>query len=273
MLMIGIIRPMDLLSASILGFVQGLTEFIPVSSSGHLVLLQQVLTGASDHRFLEFINIGTFLALVVYFRVKIAVIVKDVFVHKNYSLARNIIITSVPAGIIGFVLSDFISNNPFFGSVVVVLSALAVVGALMVMIEYVPRLSPLKSGATLTWRRALGIGVAQVGALIPGVSRSGSTMIAGRIAGLSSAQAAEYSFLASLPIMFAVTLQLCIKPSDRAYFVEHLPGLLVGNLVAFVTGMIAIGFLLRYLANHDMRLFGWYRIGLVAVVVVVLLVQ
>ena len=143
----------------------------------------------------------------------------------------------------------------------------------MIVLEKLPRLSPVKDGEALSPWRALAVGAAQMLALIPGVSRSGSTIIAGRLMGLNSAQAAEYSFLASLPIMLGVTLKVFIKESDRAYFVEHLPMLLLSNAVAFVSGLIAVGFLMRYLSKHNLAVFGWYRVGLATVLAVVLLIQ
>jgi undecaprenyl-diphosphatase len=105
------------------------------------------------------------------------------------------------------------------------------------------------------------------------VSRSGSTIIAGRLTGLAPDKAADYSFLASLPIMIAVTINLFLKAEDRAYLIENLPALIVGNVVAFVAGIAAIGFLLNYLSRHDLRVFGWYRLALAGVIMLVLLVQ
>lgn len=262
---------MQLLEVLILGAIQGLTEFIPISSSGHLVIAQVLFSGGSDHLFLEFINLGTLLALLVFFRRRIIEIIKDVFVRKNFALARNILITALPAGLIGYFLSDFIASSAFFGSLVVVTVTLAVVGTVMVLLERLPKLSPIAAGEKLSPWRALTIGLTQVLALIPGVSRSGSTIIAGRLMGLNSASAAEYSFLASLPIMCGVTLKIFI--SDRSYLMEHLPMLLVGNAVAFIAGLLAVGFLMRYLARHGLALFGWYRIVLAAILAVVLLVQ
>ena len=110
-------------------------------------------------------------------------------------------------------------------------------------------------------------------ALVPGVSRSGSTIIAGRLVGLNPASAAEYSFLASLPIMLGVTLKVFISSGDRAYFFDNLPTLLLSNGVAFISGLIAVGFLMRYLVRHSLAVFGWYRLGLAAVIGFVLLVQ
>ena len=264
---------MSILQDIILGLSQGLTEFIPVSSSGHLVLLQRIFSGSSEHLFIEFINIGTVLALLVYFRKRIIGIIRDIIVHKNIALARNLIITSIPAGLVGFLLSDFIEETPFFGSSVVVAITLASVGVVMVVLERLPKAAARKDGEALEPWRALVIGGTQVLSLIPGVSRSGSTIIAGRLMGLNAEAAAEYSFLASLPIMLGVTAKLFLQADDRAYFMEHWQMLAVSNLVAFVAGILAIGFLMNYLSRHSLAVFGWYRIVLAAIVAVVLLVQ
>ncbi len=262
---------MQWIEALILGLIQGLTEFIPISSSGHLVIAQTFMSGASDHLFLEFINIGTMLALCVFFRQRIWGIIQDVLVNKNYRLARNIIITALPAGIIGFVLADFIAATPFFASATVVVFTLAIVGIAMVLLEKIPKLSPVADGEKLPWTRALAIGFAQVLALIPGTSRSGSTIIAGRLMGLKPNQAAEYSFLASLPIMAGVTLKVLLTDND--YLMAHLGTLLVSNAAAFVSGLFAVGFLMKYLANNSLAVFGWYRIGLAVVLAAILLLQ
>jgi len=259
------------LEAVILGLIQGLTEFIPISSSGHLVIAQTFMTGASDHLFLEFINIGTMLALLVFFRKKIWKIILDVFVNKNFILARNIIITAIPAGLVGFMLASFIEHTPFFTSATVVVFTLAIVGLVMVVLEKLPKLSPVKDGEKLPWWRALIIGGAQVLALIPGTSRSGSTIIAGRLMGLSPAEAAEYSFLASLPIMAGVTLKVLLTDTD--YLVANAGTLFVSNLAAFLSGLLAVGFLMRYLSKHSLAVFGWYRIGLAVILAMILLVQ
>lgn len=263
---------MNIVETIILGLTQGLTEFIPISSSGHLVLVQQLFSGTSQHLFLEFINIGTLLALIVYFWRRIIDICRDVFIRKNIILARNIAITAIPAGIVGYFLSDFINSSAFFGSVTVVTVTLALVGVIMIFIEKLPKASPLESGEKLNPLRAFGIGIAQMLALIPGVSRSGATIIAGRLSGLSPASAAEYSFLASLPIMLGVTLKVFIKESDRAYFIEHMPMLVISNTVAFISGLLAVGFLMRYLSKHSLVVFGWYRLGLAAILTIILLI-
>lgn len=263
----------SLLETIVLGLIQGLTEFIPVSSSGHLVIAQHIFSGYSDHFFLEFIDIGTTIALIVFFRKRIWSIVVDIFANKNIRLARNIVLTALPAGIVGYLLSDFINSSAFFGSIIVVTVALAAVGIVMIVVDKVPHAHPVENGEKLSAGRALIIGLVQVLALIPGVSRSGSTMIAGKLSGLSSEEAAQYSFLASLPIMLGVMLKIFAGSTERAYLFSHLELVVVSNIFAFIAGMLAVGFMLRYLSRHGLALFGWYRVGLATIVTVVLLVQ
>lgn len=264
---------MSILEAIILGLVQGLTEFIPISSSGHLVMFQHLFNGASDHLFLEFINIGTLAALLVYYRRRIAAVLKDVFVHKNSRLALNVIITAIPAGLTGYLLAGFIGSSAFFGSLVTVAVMLAVVGLVMIILEKLPKASSVEDGAALPKKRALAIGLVQVLALIPGVSRSGSTIIAGRLSGLNAKQSAEYSFLVSIPIMFGLMVKIFIDSDSLGYFADNIWSLVAGNVIAFLAGILAIGFLLKYLENHSLAIFGWYRLALAAVLTVVILVQ
>ncbi len=262
---------MEWLEAIILGLIQGLTEFIPISSSGHLVIAQTFLSGASDHLFLEFINVGTTLALIVFFRRKIAALLGDVFVRKNYLLARNILLSVIPAGLVGFLLATFIAETPFFNSAVTVVFTLLIIGVVMIVLERLPRASEIKDGAHLSKGRALMVGVAQMVALIPGVSRSGSTIIAGRLLGLKPAEAAEYSFLVSIPIMIGVTAKIFLTDFD--YLVANAGVFVVSNAAAFISGLLAVGFLMRYLSKHSLAVFGWYRVGLSLVVATILLVQ
>lgn len=255
----------------ILGLIQGLTEFIPISSSGHLVIAQYFLSGASDHLFLEWINIGTMLALIVYFWQRIMTIFGDIFVRRKLRLLRNILLTSIPAGLVGFLAAGMIEKDPFFGSVVVVAVMSGLVGIVMIVLEKLPKASAVKDGEALTIPRALIIGAAQMIALIPGTSRSGATIIAGRLSGLSAKEAAEYSFLASLPIMAGVTLKVVL--TEQAYWTANTAALVVGNLAAFISGLLAVGFLMRYLSRHSLALFGWYRVVMAIVIVGILLLQ
>lgn len=265
---------MSVLEAIILGIIQGLTEFIPVSSSGHLVIGQSLLLGREvDHLFIQALDFGTLAALVIYFSPKLVDLFKKVFLERDYRLARNIIITCIPAGILGLLLADFIQRSSVLLNPLTVAIMLALIGVLMVVVDKLPKKSVRETGTDLSPRRALVVGLAQAFALIPGVSRSGSTIIASRIMGLSPRAAAEYSFMVSIPIMFGLAGKLLLKESDRQYMLANLDAILIANIAAFIAAMLAIHFLLKYLSNHGLALFGWYRIGLAAVVVGVLLVQ
>lgn len=264
---------MDMLVTILLGIIQGLTEFIPISSSGHLMVAQHFLGGATDHLFVEMINIGTFVALLIYFRRRIRDIMSDCIRNRNYRLVRNILLTSLPAGIVGYLIADYIDQLPFIGSMWVIAAVMAGVGGIMVVLERLPRARAVADGEHLSAKRALLIGVVQMCALVPGVSRSGSTIIAGRLAGLSHEKSAEYSFIASLPIMAAVTLKLFIKSGDRGYLMTHLPEVIIGNIVACIAGLLAVNFLIKYLSQHDLRVFGWYRIAFAGVIIAILLLQ
>lgn len=264
---------MSIIEAIILGLIQGLTEFIPISSSGHLVIAQTFMNGASEHLFLEWINVGTVLALIIFFWSRIWTTVVKVFVEKDYRLLSLVAITMLPAGLAGFFLADIIETNPFFGSVWTVVVTLFVVGVLLVIVERLPKLSEVRVLESLPKSRALTIGLAQVTALIPGTSRSGSTIIAGRLMGLRAADAAEFSFLVSIPIMLGVIVKLLIKESNRVYLIDNLTTLLIGNATALLSGLLAVSFLMKYLQTRSLAPFGYYRIGLALVVAVVLLVQ
>ncbi len=264
---------MSIFEAIFLGLVQGLTEFIPVSSSGHLVLAQSLFGSNIDHLLIQALDFGTTLALIIYFWSRLKDLAKQVFVKKDYRLARNILITSIPAGVLGLLLANFIENSKVLVNPLVVAIMLALVGVLMIVVDRLPMKSKKESGRELSPRRALVIGLAQAFALIPGVSRSGSTIIASRVMGLGSKAAAEYSFMVSIPIMLGLLGKLLLKESDRAYLVSHLDVVVIGNIAAFISGMLAIKFTLTYLEKHGLSIFGWYRIALASVVVVGLLLQ
>ena len=258
-------KNMNILESTVLGLVQGITEFIPVSSSGHLEITQRILGAggrAEDfHFFLELINFGTLFALLFYYRQTIWEIMQRVFVKKDYKLALNILITSIPAGIIGLVLSKVIEKMPFFSSLTTIGFAMGFVGLIMIFVNKLPHLSKLKDENELTPGRALAIGLAQTFALVPGVSRSGSTIITGRVMGLDSKSAAKYSFLASLPIMIAVCGKSLLSSSSRAYITSNLGMLLLSNLVAFVSGLIALQIVMKYFKKEkSIPSFGIYRV-------------
>lgn len=261
---------MNIFEIIILGIIQGLTEFIPVSSSGHLVVAEHFMIGSVNHLFIEFINIGTLLALLIFFRKKIINIFKDAVKQKSYKLLINLLFTSIPAGLAGFILADYIDSSSFFSSAFIVALALLFAGVIMIVSDRLPSLGKLKSYNELSPKRALSIGIVQVFALVPGVSRSGSTIIAGKVVGLSNRDAAEYSFLASIPIMLGVCAKLILK--DHIYLTDNLPVVLLSNLVAFAAGMFAIRFMLNYLSTRSLAVFGWYRVVLASIILLALLI-
>lgn len=264
---------MSLFEALVLGIIQGLTEFIPVSSSGHLLITQWIFTGEADHLFIQALDFGTLFALLIYFWPKLVDMFRRIIYKKDYRLARNIVITCIPAGLLGLLLADFIQNSDVLLTPLVVALMLAAVGVLMVVVDKLPKKSAKATGADLSPKRALAVGIAQAFALIPGVSRSGSTIIASRVMGLSPRAAAEYSFMVSIPIMLGLIGKLLLKTDDRAYLLTHLDSLVWANLAAFISAMLAIHILLTYLSKHGLALFGWYRIGLASVILAVLLIQ
>ncbi|HSE61646.1 MAG TPA: undecaprenyl-diphosphate phosphatase [Candidatus Saccharimonadales bacterium] len=261
---------MDWLQALILGLIQGLTEFIPVSSSGHLVITQYAMGFHSTATFDAMVNLGTFLALLVYFWPRILEILKRLFVRRDVRLTRNLIISAIPVGLAGFLLSDFFESS-LVQQPLVVAFMLVSVGLIMIFIDKLPRLSDVPTEDALTPKRALLIGLAQMVSLIPGTSRSGSSIIAGRLVGLDFKKAAEYSFLLSLPVMAAVVLRGFLTDEGQQFIAQNFTVWAVSNVAAFGAGMFAVGFMMRYLAKGNLKVFGYYRIALAVVVLVVLM--
>lgn len=250
---------MGFIESLVMGLVQGITEFIPVSSSGHLVLTQELFGRDADHLFIQTLDFGTLLALVIFFWPKLIDLFKQVFFKRNFRLLRNLFLTALPVAVVGLFASEMIENNTAITSPIVVSVMLGLVGIVMIVLEKLPKMAAKKDGEALTIGRALSIGFAQMFALIPGVSRSGSTIIAGRIAGLKPKQAAEYSFMVSIPIMFGLICKLIL--TDHEYIVTNWQPILVGNIAAFVAGIVAVKFMIGYLSKHSLAAFGWYRVG------------
>jgi undecaprenyl-diphosphatase len=189
-------------------------------------------------------------------------------------LALNVIITTNPAVIAGILLSDLIESNWFFSNMVVIACAMMLIGIAMLAIDRLPKMSKVKDENHLTKPRALLIGLAQCVALIPGTSRSGSTIVAGRLTGLDSKSAADYSFLCSIPIMFGVMVKSLISSSSREYIAANLPMLALANVVAFGIGLAAIYFVMYYLRKkNSLRAFGIYRIVLALIIIVFELIK
>jgi len=254
-----------LADALILGVVEGITEFLPVSSTGHLILVSDWL-GANDEKGKVFdivIQLGAILAVCWEFRVRIARAFAGL-AHDQVQrrFAVNLFVAFLPAAIVGLALQKQIKAYLFNPTSVAI--ALAVGGLAIFIIErwYRGQGAPrVMSVYDMTWKDALKVGLAQCLSLIPGTSRSGATIMGGMIFGLSRAVATEFSFFLAIPIMFAATGYEMVK--NRALLsAGDLQTIAVGFVVSFVFALIAVKALIRYVANHDFRAFAWYRIVL-----------
>ena len=261
---------MTILDGFILGVIQGFTEFIPVSSSGHLVVGQYFLGLPTSTTFDILVNLGTFLALVVYFWRRIIDILKRIFQHHDFRLARNLVISAIPVGLIGFLFADFFEQS-FIQQPLTVAIMLILVGVLMIIVDRLPKMSPINTEDQMGPGRAVLVGLAQAVALIPGTSRSGSTMVASRLVGLSYQQAAEYSFLLSIPVMAGVLLKGFMGHAGREFIAANFGVWVVSNLAAFVCGLLAVNFMLKFLAKGNFKIFGYYRLALAVVIIATLL--
>ncbi|WCS20941.1 undecaprenyl-diphosphate phosphatase [Mycobacterium marinum] len=260
-----------------LAVVQGLTEFLPVSSSGHLAVVSRVFfsddAGAS---FTAVTQLGTEAAVLVYFARDIVRILRAWFdglvvkSHRNadYRLGWYVIIGTVPICVLGLLFKDEIRSG--VRNLWVVATALVVFSGVIALAEYLGRQS--RQVEQLTWRDGLVVGVAQTLALVPGVSRSGSTISAGLFLGLDRELAARFGFLLAIPAVFAsglFSLPDAFHPVTEGMSATG-PQLLVATLIAFVVGLAAVSWFLRFLLRHSMYWFVGYRV-VVGVVVLILL--
>lgn len=260
---------MTILDGLILGILQGVTEFIPVSSSGHLVIGQYFLHIQHSATFDSLVNFGTFLALVFFFRKKLWALAVRLIKERDIRLARNLFISAVPVGVAGILFKDFFESASIQSPWVVV-TTLIVFGVVMIVLDKLPRASDTEP-ETLHAKRAAGIGLAQMLALVPGVSRSGSTIIAGRLAGLTYAKAAEYSFMLSIPVMAGVVLIGFVGSDGQEFIANNFAVWAVSNIAAFICGVLSVGFMLKFLSRNNLVGFGVYRICLALVVIATLL--
>lgn len=256
---------MSIFEALVLGLVQGLTEFIPVSSSGHLLLAQEVF--GSEESSLAFdvvLHVGTLAALLIYFHKDLFGLAKNVFnKSKEGALARLIILATIPAALAGLLFADFIDEN--LRSPMVVVVTLSSVGVLMLLVE---KYAVNKKSKDISTKQGLSVGFAQALALIPGVSRSGITITIGMLAGMGRVQAARFSFLLAIPIIAGSAFGVLLKDGDNLSFDG---ALVVGMLAAFVSGILAIKFLLSVIGQYGLKPFAYYRIMLALIVLVFLL--
>ena len=242
----------SLLHALILGIVEGITEFLPISSTGHLILAGDLL-GANDERWSVFnivIQTGAMLAVVWEYRAR--------FFRIDVALYRNLLVAFIPAAVFGLLFSKIIKGYLFHA--VPVALAFIVGGIIILLVERRPRAqSRVETVSEMTWRDALKVGFAQCFALIPGTSRSGATIIGGMLFGLSRKAATEFSFFLAVPTLVAAGGYDLLK--HRALFsASDLPMFGVGSVTAFVSAFVVVRWLIRYVATHDFKPFAWYRI-------------
>jgi undecaprenyl-diphosphatase len=270
---------LELLQAIVLGIVQGLTEFLPVSSSGHL-LLGQYFLGLDQNRFgLSFdvaLHMGTLVAVVSFFwrdLLRMALAFFRSFRHRDLAndadqrMAYLIIASTVPAALIGFLFEGFFEET--VRSPWVVVFNFVLIGVLYIVGEVVG--TRTRRASKLRFGEAVGIGFAQAAALVPGVSRSGATITLGLFLGLRREEAARFSFLMSVPIIAgAGSLKLGEVISGGMNAAQALL-FVVGFVTSAAVGYVTIRFLLNYLTNHSLRAFAFYRFGVAAVVAVLLL--
>jgi undecaprenyl-diphosphatase len=264
------VSPELLLKAALLGLVEGATEFIPVSSTGHLILASDWL-GLVDERaktFDIFIQLGAILAIVWIYRVRLARWVGDARTDPgSRRFLLNVILAFLPAAIVGFLAHEWIKSRLFNPDVVAV--ALIAGGVVILLIERWPPKSRVHDVAGIPPRLALGIGMAQVLSLIPGTSRSGATIMGGYALGLSRTAATEFSFFLAIPTMLAATTYDLLK-SWSVLGVTDIPMFAVGFIVSFVSAVVVVKAFLTYVSNHTFRVFAWYRIALGAVLLLIL---
>ena len=269
---------LELLQAILLGVVQGLTEFLPVSSSGHL-LLGQYFLGLDQQRFgLSFdvaLHLGTLLAVVTFFwrdLLRMAYAFLRSFTRgrnladPDQRLAYLVVASTIPAALIGYFFEGFFEEDVRSPWVVVV--NLVLVGLLFIVAEAVGRKS--RSAEKLGFFGAAAVGLAQAAALVPGVSRSGATITVGLFLGLRREEAARFSFLMSVPVIAGAGSLKLFEILSKGMSISEAVMFGAGFVSSAMVGYLAIRFLLNFLTNHSLRAFAYYRFALAAVVAVLL---
>ena len=272
---------MDWLQAIIIAIVEGLTEFLPVSSTGHMIITENMLgVDISDkfvNAFTVIIQFGAILSVVwLYWErfFRLGTVEEDVTGWRawlqKYDFYWKLLVAFVPAAIIGLALGDFIES--LMGNVWVVAAMLVGVGVLLLFVD---RWFDRKEDKTLTERRAFTIGLFQCIAMIPGTSRSFATIAGGMQQGLTRKTAAEFSFFLAVPTMAAATgyelLKMLLKPEYRQVLADNIGILLLGCVVAFIVAVLAIKFFISFLTKYGFKAFGWYRIAVGGLILVLLL--
>jgi undecaprenyl-diphosphatase len=252
--------PTLLFHALILGIIEGLTEFLPVSSTGHLILAGELL-GFNDDKGKVFeiaIQFAAILAVVWEYRARLGhALVSVTSEPASQRLAINLIVAFLPAAVLGFLFLKEIKTYLF--NPMVVATALIVGGVLILWAERRKHVIRAETVDEMTWRDALKVGFAQALAMIPGTSRSGATIIGGLFFGLSRKAAAEFSFFLAIPTMFAATAYDLYK-NWHLFSANDIGLFAVGGAASFISALLAVRGLIRFISRHDFTVFAWYRI-------------
>ncbi|WP_028317741.1 undecaprenyl-diphosphate phosphatase [Desulfobulbus elongatus] len=249
-----------LIQSIVLGLVEGLTEFLPISSTGHLIIAGDLLayTGEQAKTFEICIQLGAILAVCWLYRQRLLRVVAGLTREAGArQFALNLVIGVLPSAVFGLLLHTMIKEHLF--NPVVVALAMIVGGLVIFLVERRERKPRIAEVEQMRASDALKVGFAQVFSLIPGTSRSGATIIGGMLFGLSRKAATEFSFFLAIPTMFLATGYDVYK-SWHALAQQDLPFFAVGFVTAFLSALVAIKGLIRYVAHHDFTIFAWYRV-------------
>jgi undecaprenyl-diphosphatase len=268
----------EIIKTIVLGIVEGITEWLPISSTGHMILVDEWIKLNQSEAFMEMffvvIQLGAILAVVVLFFNKLNPINPKLSKESRLDIIHiwiKVLIGIVPAAIFGLLLDDWLNDHLY--NYITVAITLIVYGILFIIIETMnknkkPTMDSMKS---LTYKTAFFIGMFQVLALIPGTSRSGVTILGAILLGTSRFVAAEYSFYLSIPVMFGASALKLVK-FGFDFEMNEVIVLLVGMATAFIVSIVTIKLLLGYIKKNDFKVFGWYRIGLGVLVVIYFLI-
>ena len=269
-----------MLSAIILGIIQGIAEFLPISSSAHLIIFRNLFgigSGISSNLELTFdiaLHFGTLLAIGIYFfKDFINMIIKGFTKGTKEPEGRilwYIVAATIPAAIAGVLFEEKI-EGVIRNNYILIGLALIIMGIIIYWVD--KKSKQEKNIDKMSIKDALIIGCSQVFALIPGFSRSGTTIAAGRVMNLNREDAAKFSFFLSAPVVFGATLLQLFEEGTIALIMENLAMFIVGVLTSFIIGIICIKFLLKYLRKNDFKLFMWYRVIFVIIVILVTLLK
>ena len=266
-----------MLDIILLGIIQGIAEFLPISSSAHLIIFREIFgLGANIGANIELsfdlaLHFGTLLAIIIYFFKELWTILTNGLTKGNKTkdgkLFWFLILATIPAGIVGVLFED-VFDSFFRRQLWLIALALIIMGIIIYFVDKTSKVD--KSMKDMKWYQALLIGCAQVFALIPGFSRSGTTITASRALGLNREDSAKFSFYLSVPVVAGATLFSLIKDNTITIISENLVIFGTGILISFIVGLLCISFLLKYIKKHDFKIFMVYRIILGFIVLIML---